>query len=104
MRFCSENEAIDQGEGTGTIISTEPDNEMKYQEETDNAYNELMHWKINLFDLPKGASGKTFINELTKLTNGWFPKSPYQNIFFKTLMTIPSLILQRTSNKCKTSK
>ena len=77
---------------------------MKYQEETDNAYNELVHWKINLFDLPKGASGKTFINELTKLINKWFSKSSDQNISFKTLMTIPFLILQRTSNKCKTSK
>ena len=77
---------------------------MKYQEQIENACNELVHWKINLFDLQKGVSGKTFINELTKLINEWFSKSPNQNIFFKTLMTIPSLILQRTSNKCKTSK
>ena len=77
---------------------------MKYQEEIENAYNELVHWKINLFDLQKGALGKTFINELTKLINEWFSKSRNQNIFFKTLMIIPSLILQRTSNKCKTSK
>ena len=52
MRFCKENNAIDEGEGTWSIIGTEPDNEMKYQEEIENAFNELVHWKINFFDLP----------------------------------------------------
>ena len=66
MWFCKENHAIDEGEGTGTIIGTQPDNEMKYREEIENAFNELVHWKRNLFDLPKGAPGKAFINELTK--------------------------------------
>ena len=32
---------------------------MKYREEIENAYNELVHWKRNIFDLPKGAPGKT---------------------------------------------
>ena len=45
MRFCKENHPIDQVERTGTIINTEPDNEMQYREEKDNAYNELVHWK-----------------------------------------------------------
>ena len=43
LRFCKENHAIHQGEGTRTIIGTEPDNEMKYREEIENAYNELVH-------------------------------------------------------------
>ena len=66
IQFCKENHAIDEGEGTGTIIGTQPDNEMKYREEIENGFNELVHWKRNLFDLPKGAPGKAFINELTK--------------------------------------
>ena len=52
MRFCKENHAIDDGEGTGSIIGTKPDNEIKYQEEIENAFNELVHWKRNFFDLP----------------------------------------------------
>ena len=47
MRFCKENNATDQGEGTGTIINTQPDNENKYREKIDNAYNELVHCKRN---------------------------------------------------------
>ena len=66
IQFCKENHATDEGEGTGTVIGTQPDNKMKYREEIENAFNELVHWKRNLFDLPKGASGKAFINELTK--------------------------------------
>ena len=104
MWFCKENHAIDEGEGTGTIIGTQPDNEMKYREEIENAFNELVHWKRNLFDLPKGAPGKAFINELTFKINEWCSKSPNWDICLKALMVMPSLILQRTSNKCKMSK
>ena len=104
MRFCKENHAIDEGEGTGTIIGTEPDNKMKYREERENTFNESVHWKRNLFDLPKGAPGKAFINELTKKINEWCSKSSNRDICVKALMVMPSLILQRTSNKCKMSE
>ena len=93
-----------QGDWAGTIIGTEPDNEMKYREEIENAYNELVHWKRNLLNLPKGAPGKAFINELTKFINKWFSKSPNRDICLKALMVMPSLILQRISNKCKMSE
>ena len=43
MRFCKENQAIDQGVATGTKIGTEPGNELKYREDIENAYNELVH-------------------------------------------------------------
>ena len=46
----------------------------------------------------------TFINELTKLINKWSSKWPNRDICLKALMVVPSLILQRTSNKCKTSE
>ena len=77
---------------------------MEYWEEKENAFNELVHWKRNLFDLPKGVPGKAFINELTKHINKWSSKSPNWEICLKSLMVMPSLILQRTSNKCKMSQ
>ena len=101
MRFCGENHAIDEREGTGAIIGTEPDNEIKYREEIENAVNDLVHWKRNLFNLPKEAPGKAFINELTKQINEWCSKSLNRDICLKALMIMPSLMLQRTSNKCK---
>ena len=63
-----------------------------------------MHWKSNLFDLPKGAPGKAFIDELTKLINEWSSKPSNRDICLKALMVMPSLILQRTSNKWKPSE
>ena len=66
----------------------------------ENAYNELLHRKRNLFDLPKGAPGKAFIDELTKLINEWSNR----DICLKALMVMPSLILRRTSNKWKPSE
>ena len=103
MQFCKENHATDEGEGTEAIIGTEPENEMKYREEIENAFNELVHWKRNLFDLPTGAPEKAFINELTKQINKWCSKSPNRDICLKALMVMPSLILKRTSNKRKMS-
>ena len=104
VRFRKENHATDEEEGTGTIIGTEPDNEMKYREELENTFNESVDWKRNLFDLPKGAPGKAFINGLTKQINEWCSESPNRDICLKALMVMPSLILQRTSNKCKMSE
>ena len=104
MRFCKENHAIDEGEWTGAYIGTEPNYEMKYREEIENAFNKLVHWKRNLFDLPKRAPGKAFINELTKQINEWCSKLPNRDICLKSLIVMPSLILQRTSNKCKMSE
>ena len=74
------NNAIDQREGTGTIITTEPDNEMKYGEEIDNTYTNLVHCKRSLSDLPKGTPRKAFINELIKLINEWSSKLPNWDI------------------------
>ena len=34
VKFSKVNRRIDQGEGTGTIVSTEPDNEIKYRKES----------------------------------------------------------------------
>ena len=93
MWFCKENQAIGRGEGTGMIISRELDNKMKYREEIGNPYNELKHWKKNLFDLLKGVPGKADkMNELTKLKNKWSSKLSNQDIRYKALMIRSSLI------------
>ena len=86
IRFCEENHAIHEGEGTGTTIGTETNKKMKYREEIDNAFNALVHWKRILFDLPKGAPGKVFIYELTKHINECCSKSPNWDICLKALM------------------
>ena len=102
MQFCKEIHAVGQGETTGTIISAEPDNKMKYREEGDNIFTKLVHWKKIIFDLPEEALGKAFINALTKLINKSSSKLPNRDICLKSLIAVSSLILQESSSKCKT--
>ena len=63
------------------------------------AYEEIVKWKKNLFDLPKGNLGKKFIEELTKQLNNW--TSTNENKCLQLAMIMPSLLLQRTAKSCK---
>ena len=69
----------------------------QYSAAINSAYEQLVYWKKNLYGLPKGATGKSFISEKTKLINEWSSKSPNRDICLKAMMVIPNLIHQRTS-------
>ena len=71
-----------------------------FRQDISSAYESLVKWRKNLFELPKGSVGKSFIDELTKLINRWSSKSPDRDVSIKALMVMPTLILQRTSIKC----
>ena len=75
-----------------------------YRQDICRAYDSLVNWRRNLFELPKGNVGKSFINELTKLMLKWTSKSSEQDFSMKALMVMPALVLQRTSQKCKNSE
>ena len=68
------------------------------------AYEKIVYWRKNLFELPKGEHGKEFIIEMVKQMNDWSSKSPHRDISLKALMVMPSLLLQKTSMKCKRSE
>ena len=78
--------------------------ENDYIKTINSAFEKIVYWKKNHFDLPKGAVGKTFINEMTKLIDEWNTKSPNHDTSLTALMVMPALLLQRTSPKCKTSE
>ena len=40
---------------------------VKFSEDVDLAYNEIVHWKQNLFMVPSGKIGRAFTDELTRL-------------------------------------
>ena len=62
-----------------------------------------MFWSKNVFEIPKGAAGKMFIEEITKLINEWAINPEFKTLNLKAAMLLPNLILQKTSSKCKTS-
>lgn len=63
-------------------------------------YEEIVHWRKNLFKLPSGASGKRYIRELTRLIDVWNSDSqPMCNIALKMSMVMPAVLLQKPSRK-----
>ena len=57
------------------------------------AYEKIVKWKKNLFSLPKGANGKRFILEMTKLIDFWCSNTDKSDTTLKALMILPSLLL-----------
>ena len=71
------------------------------KEAVNAAYEFIVHWRRNMFTLPKGHVGKLFVQEMTALINSWCSKSEWHEIAMKSLMIMPSLLLQKPSPKSK---
>ena len=64
------------------------------------AYEEIVHWKPNMFLVPSGASGKEFVKETTRLINAWNSNNKYlKRISLKAVMIMPYLLLQKPCYK-----
>ena len=57
----------------------------------------VVHWRKSLFLLLSGSTGKSFIEEMTRLINSWTLRSQQDAIARKALMVLPILLLQKTS-------
>ena len=65
------------------------------------AYEKIVYWKRNLFSLPYGQAGNSFIDEISRLMNKWIHESPLKDIAFKGIMVMLGLLLQKPSRKSK---
>ena len=70
-------------------------------ESVEKIYEKIVYWKKNLFLLPSGKAGKTFIDHIVKLLNSWVEGTALQDIAFKAVMIMPSLLLQKPSKNSK---
>ena len=61
-----------------------------------DAYGRVAFWRKNLFMLPTSAAAET-----TKLMNGWMKNWPLNDIAFKAIHIMPSLLLQNPSKHLK---
>ena len=67
------------------------------------AYQEIVFFRKNLFNIPSGKAGKEFITELTSWMKHFNSEnSPYQIIALKVFMILPALMLQKPFQKSKT--
>ena len=65
-------------------------------------YDEIVFWRKNVFLLPSGAAGKSYIVEMNNLIEAWISDStPKKNFALKAVMIMPALLLQKPSFKSK---
>ena len=67
-------------------------------------YDEIVHFRKNILNIPSGGEGKMFIDELTF----WLKQLNYNlelnSIALKAFMVLPSLILQKPSSTSKSKE
>ena len=65
------------------------------------AYDEVVHWKMNLFLIPFGSVGKSFITELARLYRAVATSSAQESIALKASTVLTVLALQKPYPKSK---
>ena len=76
----------------------------RFSEEINNIYNEVVHFRRNIFNLPSGGAGKHFIEELTFWLKQFNSNSDLNPVALKAFMVLPSVILQKPSATSKTKE
>ena len=72
-----------------------------YQKDLEEAYEQIVYWLKNVFMVPTGASGKKFINEITRLFAQWTNDTSLKSVALKAVHVMPALLLQKPSRKSK---
>ena len=65
------------------------------------AYEQIVYRRKNVFILPTGAAGEKFISEITRPLNLLTNDTPLKNIVLKTIHIMPALFLRKQSKKSK---
>ena len=65
------------------------------------AYEEVVHWWRNLFQIPSGSAGKAFVTELAHLYQAYADGSSLEGVAMKACMVAPILLLQKSSRTSK---
>ena len=73
----------------------------EFEKNFPQVYETVVFWRKNMFLLPSGKAGRKFIEEVSRLISEWLHDSPLKNIAFKAIMVMPSLLLQKPSQKSK---
>lgn len=66
-----------------------------------DCYSVAVHWKINLFRVPSGKAGESFVKELSRLFRAYALASALESVALKAAFLFPILVLQRSSQKLK---
>ena len=73
-----------------------------YQEDLEEAYEQIVYWRKNVFMVPTSTSGKKFFNKTTIHFDQWTNDTPLKSIAFKAIINVmPDLLQQKPSRKSK---
>ena len=86
------------------INPTQNVNRGQFFENINRSYEEIVHFRRNLFNIPSGQAGKEFINELSYWLRQFNSSSDLNSIALKAFMVLPTLILQKPSSKSKSKE
>lgn len=64
-------------------------------------FMDVVHWKPNLFKIPSGSVGKSFVSNIAKLYNAFGTASAMECIALKTVSVMPCLLLQKSHSNRK---
>ena len=75
-----------------------------YYDAVTNAYNEVIHWRRNVFLVPSGTTGKAFVSELARLMQSYADGSSLESIAMKASAIAQILLLQKPNRKSKSKE
>lgn len=67
----------------------------------DSVYDEVVHWRRNLFKVPSGKEGKAFVSELARLFRSYAEATALEQVALKAAMVMPHLLLQKPDPNSK---
>ena len=67
----------------------------------DKVYEKTVHWRQNVFELPRGRIGSAFVRELSRLIEAYSDDTVLESIAMKAVMVMPALLLQRPYPKSR---
>ena len=73
----------------------------EYCAKVNQAYEEVVHWRCNLFQVPSGSAGKAFVTELAHLYQAYTDGSSLESVALKACTVAPILLLQKPSRTSK---
>ena len=72
-----------------------------FSRSNDACYDEIVHWRRNVFKVPSGRTGKSFVRELTRMFHAFAEGSALERIALTAAMVMPALLLQKPHPKSK---
>lgn len=63
----------------------------------DKTYDEIIHWRPNLFITPQGSTGNSFVQELARLFQAFADGSSMECVCMKAVTILQALVLQKPS-------